>query len=731
MEDLTGDYEPTNVTMRVVTFEEGMEKRHPPRRFRWRHPVLLPPVYLTLLMACAGDLPLPPSPEVADTTPQILFGDLHVHSTLSVDALLTSTPILGGVGAAGPEARCDFARYCSQLDFWSINDHPEWVPTETWDRTKEAIRTCNALEGGDGPNPRMVSFLGWEWTQSSDDPTRSWGHKNVILLDTADDKVPTRPIRAGGDLSVGIPEEVVQPAVILARNMDKENEGYYQELGDYVLQGLREDVCPAGVDVRDLPVDCAEEAEDPATLYEKLSQWGFPAIVIPHGTTWGTHNPGGSGWQYQLNRRQHDPEYEIAVEIFSGHGNAEEYRTWSAVTTDTQDVRWCPAPSEDYLPCCHQAGKLTRKYHADCIDAPEGAGCREAVTAAELAFVDGGAFAAQSTVPQASAEEWLDCGQCNDCFQPAFRYRPGYSVQAALAQTNFDDPDNPLRYHWGFIGSTDSHRAGPGAGYKEGREMSDQTGAASPELATLLDPFFPSFFPEFERQGNYWYSGALVAVHSKGRNRQAIWDALQRREVYATTGERLLLWFDLLNGPDGEAAMGSRLTFTGEPRFKVRAVGAFRQKPGCPADVIAAAPQGFIENSCLGECYHPTDERYRITRIEVVRIRPQIDPEEPLDELIDDPWKILDCPGLPAGCEVTFSDPDFEAEDRPATYYVRAIQEPTPQFNAGGLRCERDEDGNCVKPDFCPAGFRGVEDDCMMEDEERAWSSPIYLERRP
>jgi hypothetical protein len=49
--------------------------------------------------------------------------------------------------------------------------------------------------------------------------------------------------------------------------------------------------------------------------------------------------------------------------------------------------------------------------------------------------------------------------------------------------------------------------------------------------------------------------------------------------------------------------------------------------------------------------------------------------------------------------------------------------------NAGLLRCEKDAEGNCAKVKPCI----GVpdSDDCLAKTEERAWSSPIFIEQRP
>lgn len=687
--------------------------------------------------------------EAAGAGDQILFGDLHVHTTYSTDAFAFSLPIFQGEGVHPPADACDFARFCAQLDFFSLNDHAAGILPWQWAETREAVRECNAVAGNE-TNPDLVSFLGWEWTQMSPgdvaDPERKidhFGHKNVIFRETADDRVPTRPIGAALPIEEGTAPGrlTVDAGLTLVSVLDMPgNVRPYLDFNRYMHGVIDTPNCPKGVPVRDLPADCTELAATPAELFSKLDDWGFPSLVIPHGTAWGIHAPVGGELGIQLAPGMHDPARQRLFEVYSGHGNSEQWRDLQDVVTDAEGQKTCAAPTADYEPCCHRAGEIIR---ARCGEAP-GDVCQARVDQARQAFVDSPAGRGFMVVGGSKPEAWGECGQLAGTFLPAYQYRPGMSAQYGLA-VRPEGSEGAFRY--GLIGSSDNHKARPGPGYKEvGRKVfGDAYGfrqdwkdlvegdpLAEPEEAftpdALPDAPLNRFDPGSERSGSYYYTSGLVAVHAEGRDRDSIWNALEARNVYGTSGPRILLWFDHLGAEDDVTPMGSEVEAAEAPRFRVRAVGSFRQKPGCPAFVSDRLTPARLDRLCMNECYHPSDVRHEIERIEVVRIRPQQAPDEPMADLIEDPWKTFVCEPSGDGCSATFEDADW-SPDREHVYYVRALQVPTDAVNGDPMRCTRDAAGRCLEARGCPASGRDFvpSDDCLAPVQERAWSSPIFV----
>jgi hypothetical protein len=674
---------------------------------------------------------------------QILFGDLHVHSTFSFDAFQMSLPMAGGDGAHPVSDACDYARHCAALDFWSINDHAVTLSPRRWEETVDTIRQCNAASS-DPANPDTVAYLGWEWTQVGWTADKHWGHKNVILRDLDDERIPARPISAG--IPEGTPpiDEVTPSPFLTGLLAAAEWNSGGPELARYLTETASIQDCPADVPVRDLPLDCREAAPTPKQLFAKLDDWGHETMVIPHGTTWGFYTPLGSSWDKQLAPGQHDPERQPLIEVMSGHGNSEEFRPYREVIFNPDGSSTCPEPNENYLPSCWRAGEIIAER---CLAEGESEDeCEQRAATARQHYVDAYRNGGGVVVPGATIADWQDAGQCRDCFQPSFNYRPRSSTQYILGLSRPDAENGADRFRFGFIASSDNHSARPGTGYKEvsrseftearfgsfvdtplaSRDERDPVAHSEEATREFTTEVFSVF--ETERGSSFFLNGGLAAVHSEGRSREDIWDAMKRKEVYGTSGPRILLWFDLLNSPSGlPVPMGSQVELAQPPIFQVRAVGSYEQKPGCPADAVDALAPDALARLCQGECYHPSDQRRPITRIEVVRVRPQLHPNEEMRTLVEDPWQVIECSGDPSGCQVAFTDTEYLSAGRDAVYYVRAIEAPSMAVAADPLGCSYDESGRCVEVDTCSQ--RPASDDCLAETEERAWSSPIFVDQ--
>jgi hypothetical protein len=317
----------------------------------------------------------------------------------------------------------------------------------------------------------------------------------------------------------------------------------------------------------------------------------------------------------------------------------------------------------------------------------------------------------------------------------------------ALSDLDAPTPDGrPPRFRYGFVASSDGHSARPGTGYKqiERSMMTDAVGTPGfiyrafsrldqrmedPQRPLPIEPEPIGVKGSDFRVGSFLYPGGLAAVHARGRSREAIWEALKRREVYGTSGPRILLWFELQNAEGGPAPMGSEVALGEAPRFEVRAVGSLVQRPGCPEWSLAGLRPDRLRRLCRNECYHPSDERHPIVAIEVVRIRPREVRDEPVDPLIEDPWRTFPCVPDAAGCAVTFEDPEFATSGRDALYYVRALQAATSAINGSPLSTEFDANGAAISTEPCWGNGDRAVAGCPAPVQERAWSSPIFVDQ--
>ena len=154
------------------------------------------------------------------------------------------------------------------------------------------------------------------------------------------------------------------------------------------------------------------------------------------------------------------------------------------------------------------------------------------------------------------------------------------------------------------------------------------------------------------------------------------------------------------------------------PRFEVRAVGAFKQKPGCPELQRQArsprAPAAPLQGRVLqpvrrAQAHHPHRGRAHPPADYAGRTGAP---------LIEDPWRTLRVRAERDRLRRAVRGSGLRrlAAAR-AVYYVRAIEEPSPAVNAGNLRCKYDESGNCIEAHPCYGDYRTpASDDCLDHD---------------
>jgi len=275
---------------------------------------------------------------------------------------------------------------------------------------------------------------------------------------------------------------------------------------------------------------------------------------------------------------------------------------------------------------------------------------------------------------------------------------------------------NPFKY--GFVGATDSHSGFPASGeednYKGSRAITDATPAARLGVGTEN--------PIAEYANNLSNNpGGLTGVWAEENTRDRIFDALKRRETFATSGSRIKLrLFGGYNFPDdlnerddaipfaysNGVAMGGDLTALpatdAAPKLFVWAMQDANSAKLFGIQMI----KGWLDDS--GEAQ---EKVYAVACSD--GLQPLEDGRCPLNGAIVNPATCAyandeDAPG-DSELSTVWQDPDFDPNQN-AFYYTRVLENPTCRWStydaiALGIN----------PPDEVPALIR-----------ERAWSSPIW-----
>ena len=281
---------------------------------------------------------------------------------------------------------------------------------------------------------------------------------------------------------------------------------------------------------------------------------------------------------------------------------------------------------------------------------------------------------------------WEDWNLFGTQRQPTQAYAGSYVREALKRGLAVEAEVGANPFKLGMIGSTDIHVGVSGA--EEAAFVGKQS-SHEPALGRAALPHHAGEPPD--RRAWQYLSSGYAAVWARGNTREAIFDALRRREAYATTGPRMTVrvfgGWDFASrdlGKDGGARAGYARGVPMGADLPARSGG------GAPTLMLSARmdPEGA-----------------RLDRIQVVKGWLDADGqarEQVYDALASDgrtpgpdgtvaplpggadPAVLAPQPGGAPELSGVWADPDFDPE-RPAFYYVRVLEVETPRWTAYDL----------------------------------------------
>jgi len=267
---------------------------------------------------------------------------------------------------------------------------------------------------------------------------------------------------------------------------------------------------------------------------------------------------------------------------------------------------------------------------------------------------------------------------------------------------------NPFKY--GFVGGTDNHNGAPGNveedNYSVGSHgLADQT--AQDRVENSIDGWATAYDIN---------PGAITGVWAESNTRGAIWDAMMRKETFATSGPRIKVrlfgGFDYADqyddptlmtrdGYEKGVPMGGDLPKAREDQSPSFLVYALKDPFGPNLDRVQII-KGWIEDGEMME------KIYNVI-VSNDRLDPETGEASSIVAPVDLSTGAFNTEKGEAQMMTVWQDPDFDPSQN-AFYYARVIQLPTARWTLWDEIRE------------------GVEypDELEKTIQERAWSSPIW-----
>lgn len=640
--------------------------------------IVLGLIFSATVMHAQNDAAASQQPPARNPLRNAYFGDLHVHTSYSLDAYATGNrndPRVAYRFGRGDEITLPGgarAHLQVPLDFMAVTDHDLWLGEVSLclDPTDPAYNTaaCRELRLSDQEKKPLLSGIFMKIIPDYFPESGSPHHNKEIC----------------GDTDPGPGNKCFERARSIWKQIQRNADEFYQP-GKFTTfaafewtAGLkrmgmlhRNVIFRGSGKLPDTVYSAVEFNNTPERLWEWLERdctGDCQVISIPHNTNYGlgvyfaSNNSDGSPFTTDILQRR--AKTEPIAEIHQNKGNSE------CLTGFGNDDEQCNF-EQLFKPC----------------------------TPSEL---------------EASQQE---TGEREKALSTRCAYESNYVRSALKNGLVLEDQFGINPFKLGFIGSTDTHSAAPGqtdsADWHGHFSLNDST--PNGRLHTFLTNGSQSKPPSGSPGIN---PGGLAAVWAEENTRDAIFDALKRRESFATSGGRIRV--RLFGGWNYPADLDKRRDLV-EQGYKngVPMGGDLPSKPAnakSPRLVVWATkdPNGanlqkiqIIKGWAEGGQTH--EQTYDVVCSDGIK------PNSQTRRCADNEAQVnlADC-SIPAGkgateLSATWTDPEFNPNHR-AFYYARVIENPTCRWSTyDALRLK------IAPPDDAPATV-----------QQRAWSSPIW-----
>ena len=593
-----------------------------------------------------------------NTQRQVFWGDLHVHTSLSMDAYNFGTRMLPADAyrfARGDKINLKPFDYQVQLerplDFAAVTDHAS---------DAGATRLCTDPQSPSYTTEKCIGYRAPVVFNKNDGVKESVKKLAAKTGGIIPGSLSSADIcGANGQLCLNAEKKIWQETQAAAADFDDSSSECkfttfvaYEYTATPALTKIHRNVIFKNDNVTSLPISYLDEPDE-KVLWERLqkecieSSTGCDVLAIPHNSNLSN----GNLFTVQYGELDNEKQAEVArlrrdlepvFEIMQMKGDSEcRNNMWNILGGNDELCDW---------------EKIRSTETEDCLN-----------TTSQGALVNEGCVSR------------LDYGR--------YALVEGLKEQQRIGV-------NP--YQFGFIGSTDTHNGTPGATEEWRSNIPDSRPTPQPGR----NP------------------GGMVAVWAEENSRDSIFEALRRREVYATSGPRMSVRLfaggsidkDICSSPElvdraykQGVPMGGIVTRSNNTREGIDFVLIAQRDSG-----TAGHPGNLLQRAQIIKGW--TDSKGDIHQ-QIINVAGGNNSATVNTQNCE-----TQGPGHQQICAV-WSDPNFDSEQH-AVYYARVVENPS--CRSTGWACSISDVSK--RPYWCDS--KEVE----LITQERAWTSPIWYE---